>query len=38
MNVVQGEAMVGSLICFIDGKPFKAGYKRFRITKTEARK
>jgi excinuclease ABC subunit C len=27
----QGEATVGSLVCFIDGKPFKNGYRRFRI-------
>ena len=27
----QGEATVGSLVCFMDGRPFKDGYKRFRI-------
>ena len=27
----QGEATVGSLVCFIDGRPFKDGYRRFRI-------
>ncbi len=27
----QGEATVGALVCFMDGKPFKNGYKRFRI-------
>jgi len=27
----QGTATVGSLVCFIDGRPFKNGYKRFRI-------
>jgi excinuclease ABC subunit C len=27
----QGEATVGSLVCFIDGRPFKNGYRRFRI-------
>ena len=27
----QGEATVGSLVCFMDGRPFKEGYKRFRI-------
>ena len=32
---LQGEAMVGSLICFIDGKPFKPGYRRFRIKTVE---
>ncbi len=28
---LQGEETVGSLICFIDGKPFKSGYRRFKI-------
>ncbi len=28
---LQGEESVGSLVCFIDGKPFKGSYKRFRI-------
>jgi len=28
---LQGDESVGSLVCFIDGKPFKGGYKRFRI-------
>ncbi len=28
---LQGSEMVGSLICFIDGKPFKGGYRRFKI-------
>lgn len=28
---LQGSETVGSLICFIDGRPFKPGYKRFRI-------
>ncbi len=28
---LQGEESVGSLVCFIDGRPFKGGYKRFRI-------
>lgn len=32
---LQGEATVGALICFIDGKPFKAGYKRFQIKTVE---
>ncbi|GEM_PF-203799 len=27
----QGEATVGSLVAFIDGKPFKDGYRRYRI-------
>ncbi len=28
---LHGEDSVGSLVCFIDGKPFKGGYRRFRI-------
>ena len=28
---LQGEESVGALVCFIDGKPFKKGYRRFRI-------
>jgi excinuclease ABC subunit C len=28
---LQGEESVGALVCFIDGKPLKSGYKRFRI-------
>jgi excinuclease ABC subunit C len=28
---LQGDEAVGSLVCFIDGKPFKSGYKRFKI-------
>lgn len=28
---LHGEASVGSLVCFIDGRPFKGGYRRFRI-------
>ncbi len=32
---LQGEATVGSLICFIDGKPFKSGYRRFKIGTVE---
>ena len=28
---LQGEESVGSLVCFIDGKPFKNGYRRFKI-------
>jgi len=28
---LQGEATVGALVCFIDGRPFKNGYRRFRI-------
>jgi excinuclease ABC subunit C len=32
---LQGEATVGSLVCFIDGKPFKPGYRRFKIKTVE---
>ena len=32
---LQGEATVGSLVCFIDGRPFKNGYRRFRIKTVE---
>ncbi len=32
---LQGAESVGSLVCFIDGKPFKGGYKRFRIKTVE---
>lgn len=32
---IQGEEMVGSLICFIDGRPFKNSYRRFRIKTVE---
>jgi len=28
---LHGEASVGSLVCFIDGKPFKSGYRRYKI-------
>jgi excinuclease ABC subunit C len=28
---LQGESSVGSLVCFIDGKPFKNGYRRYKI-------
>jgi excinuclease ABC subunit C len=28
---LHGGEMVGSLVCFIDGVPFKDGYRRFRI-------
>lgn len=33
-NLHGGESC-GSLVCFIDGKPFKNGYKRFRIKTVE---
>ena len=32
---LHGQESVGSLVCFIDGRPFKAGYKRFRIATVE---
>ena len=32
---LQGAESVGALVCFIDGKPFKGGYKRFRIRQVE---
>ena len=28
---LQGEDSVGSLVCFIDGRPFKSGYRRYKI-------
>ena len=28
---LHGEASVGALVCFIDGKPFKSGYRRYKI-------
>ncbi len=28
---LHGEASAGSLVCFIDGKPFKSGYRRYKI-------
>jgi len=31
-----GGETAGSLVCFIDGKPFKAGYRRYRIRTAEA--
>lgn len=32
---LHGEESVGSLVCFIDGRPFKSGYRRFRIKTVE---
>ena len=29
---LQGNEMVGSLVCFIDGVPFKNGYRRYKIS------
>jgi excinuclease ABC subunit C len=33
---IAGKEAVGSLVKFIDGRPFKAGYRRFRIKTVEA--
>jgi excinuclease ABC subunit C len=32
---LQGEDSVGSLVCFIDGRPYKSGYRRFKIRTIE---
>ncbi len=32
---LQGGESCGSLVCFIDGKPFKSSYRRFRIKSVE---
>jgi len=32
---IMGQESVGSLVCFIDGRPFKKGYRRFRIRQTD---
>lgn len=32
---LHGESSVGSLVCFIDGRPFKSGYRRFKIKAVE---
>ncbi|MBQ9456491.1 MAG: excinuclease ABC subunit UvrC, partial [Thermoguttaceae bacterium] len=32
---IQGEATVASLVQFIDGLPFKSGYKRYKIKSVE---
>lgn len=32
---LQGDESVGALVCFIDGRPFKNGYRRFRIRTVE---
>jgi len=32
---LQGGESVGALVCFIDGRPFKNGYRRFRIRTVE---
>ncbi len=32
---LQGAESVGALVCFIDGRPFKSGYRRYRIRTVE---
>ncbi len=32
---IMGQEAVGGLVCFIDGRPFKKGYRRFRINEME---
>ncbi|MCP4709963.1 MAG: excinuclease ABC subunit UvrC, partial [Planctomycetes bacterium] len=32
---IQGQEAVGALVCFIDGRPFKNGYRRYRIREVE---
>ncbi len=32
---LQGGEMVGSKVCFIDGQPFKDGYRRYKIRHTQ---
>jgi len=32
---LQGDESCGSLVCFIDGRPFKSGYRRFKIRSVE---
>lgn len=32
---ISGKQAVGSLVCFIDGQPFKDGYRRFKIQSAE---
>jgi excinuclease ABC subunit C len=32
---LQGSESVGALVCFIDGRPFKNGYRRFQIKSVE---
>lgn len=31
ISLFQGDSAVGSGVCFVDGAPFKAGYRRYRI-------
>jgi excinuclease ABC subunit C len=32
---IMGQEAVGGLVCFIDGRPFKKGYRRFRIKEVQ---
>jgi excinuclease ABC subunit C len=32
---IMGQEAVGGLVCFIDGRPFKKGYRKFRIKQVE---
>ncbi|MBI2067815.1 MAG: excinuclease ABC subunit UvrC [Deltaproteobacteria bacterium] len=32
---ISGQQAVGSLACFLEGQPYKGGYRRFRIKRTE---
>ncbi len=32
---IMGHEAVGAMVCFIDGRPFKNGYRRFRIKEIE---
>ncbi|HNQ23085.1 MAG TPA: excinuclease ABC subunit UvrC [Phycisphaerae bacterium] len=32
---LQGQETVGALVCFLDGRPFKSGYRRFQIRTVE---
>ena len=32
---IMGQEAVGALVCFIDGRPFKSGYRRFRIREVQ---
>jgi excinuclease ABC subunit C len=32
---IMGQEAVGALVCFIDGRPFKKGYRRFRIKEVQ---
>jgi excinuclease ABC subunit C len=36
VSTIQGTSTVASRVCFVDGKPHKADYRRFRISKEHA--